>query len=418
MINMKQIPLLLFLCFVFTVTAAEPLKIAVLSDPHFLAEDIAEPGAALDAFEKSTGRDVADLHAVLDYVFDQLIAEGVDVLLVPGDITNHGSIQSHTAFAKKLQTLKDKGIQTFVIPGNHDVNVPNSKSYIGDKANIVASVSAEEFASIYADFGYGNATSRDAHSLSYLAVLNDSTWLLNFDTNKYAENTNNTISSGRILPQTMSWAIDILKQAKKRNINMLGMVHHGLVEHIFYQSDFFPNYLLDDWQQNAEQLADEGLKVVFTGHFHSTDAAEFITSKGNKIIDVETGSLSQYPFPYRIINLKDNELSINTRFVKSVPENPDLWDEYIIKQENYVRNSTSGKFKNMGIPFPQEIMNALTEVIVQVNMMHMTGDEQVTPEMATALNLMTTLLDISESETTDFELDFPPGDKQLTILLK
>ena len=415
---MKQITLLLFIFFVFNAAAKDSLKIAVISDPHFLAEEIAKPGAALNAYEKSTGRDISDLHAVLDNIFDQIVEEDVDVLLIPGDLTNHGSKQSHKAFAKKLQILKDKGIQTYVIPGNHDVNVPNSKSFVGELPNIIESVSPDEFASIYDAFGYGNAISRDDNSLSYLVAINDSTWLLNFDTNKYTEYTNNSISSGRILPQTMSWAIDVLKRAKQMNVRVIGMMHHGIVEHIQYQSSFFSDYLLDDWQQNAEVLANEGLKVVFTGHFHSTDAAELITVNGNRITDVETGSLSQYPFPYRIINLKDNELSINTRFVKSIPENPDLWDEYSKKQENYVRNSTSGKFKNMGIQFPQEIMNALTEVIVQVNLMHMTGDEQVTPEMATALSLMTTLLDIPESDTTDFELDFPPGDKKLTILLK
>lgn len=415
---MKQITLLLFIFFVFNAAAADSLKIAVISDPHFLAEEIAKPGAALNAYEKSTGRDISDLHAVLDNIFDQIVEEDVDILLIPGDLTNHGSKQSHKAFAKKLQILKDKGIQTYVIPGNHDVNVPNSKSFVGELPNIIESVSPDEFASIYDAFGYGNAISRDDNSLSYLVAINDSTWLLNFDTNKYTEYTNNSISSGRILPQTMSWAIDVLKRAKQMNVRVIGMMHHGIVEHIQYQSSFFSDYLLDDWQQNAEVLANEGLKVVFTGHFHSTDAVELITVNGNRITDVETGSLSQYPFPYRIINLKDNELSINTRFVKSIPENPDLWDEYSKKQENYVRNSTSGKFKNMGIPIPQEIMNALTEVIVQVNLMHMTGDEQVTPEMANALSLMTTLLDISESETTDFELDFPPGDKKLTILLK
>jgi 3',5'-cyclic AMP phosphodiesterase CpdA len=252
---------------------------------------------------------VSDLHEVLDVVFDRLENENIDVLLVTGDITNHGSKKSHQAFANKLYTLKHNGIQTYVIPGNHDVNIPNSKSYIGDKAKVIESVSTEEFAKIYGSFGYGNALSRDAHSLSYLSELNDSTWLMSIDTNKFAEYTNSSISSGRILSSTMSWAIDILREAKRKNIIVLGMMHH-----------------LDNWQDNAEILADEGLKIIFTGHFHSTDAAEFITYKGNKIVDVETGSLAQYPFPFRIIKLKNYELNIDTHFVESIPDNPDLWN--------------------------------------------------------------------------------------------
>ena len=77
-------------------------------------------------------------------------------------------------------------------------------------------------------------------------------------------------------------------------------MHHGLVEHMLYQSTLMPDYLIDDWKNNAEILADSGLKVIFTGHFHSNDITLLTTHKGNKIYDIETGSLAGYPFPYRL----------------------------------------------------------------------------------------------------------------------
>ncbi|HBK33264.1 MAG TPA: metallophosphoesterase, partial [Porphyromonadaceae bacterium] len=60
-----------------------------------------------------------------------------------------------------------------------------------------------------------------------------------------------------------------------------GMMHHGLVEHMPYQAVFFGDYLVDGWQDAAQQLADRGLKVVFTGHFHSNDVSSFTSSAGN-----------------------------------------------------------------------------------------------------------------------------------------
>jgi predicted MPP superfamily phosphohydrolase len=302
--------ILLFLTSWVSVWTIEPIKIAVVSDVHYLSSQLAGKGTALEKYETATGRNTEDLHAVLDKVISDLLDECPDILLIPGDITNNGEKQSHLDFKEKLLPLTKNGTQVFVVPGNHDINVPTAKKYIGDKAEPVESVSAEEFAAIYSDFGYGKVVKRDTASLSYLAFINDSLWLLCFDTNRYNEYRTSSISSGRILPQTLNWALDILHEAKEKNIDVIGMMHHGLVEHMPYQSAFFSEYLIDDWKKNAEILADNGLKIVFTGHFHANDITSFTSPAGNTITDVETGSLAQYPFPYRLILLENNTLKI------------------------------------------------------------------------------------------------------------
>ena len=60
------------------------------------------------------------------------------------------------------------GIKTFVIPGNHDVRNPSAKYFDGDETIPAEGVAAEEFASIYRDFGYGDDDLRDPNSLSYV----------------------------------------------------------------------------------------------------------------------------------------------------------------------------------------------------------------------------------------------------------
>ena len=393
------------------------VRLAVMADVHYLSADLVEEGPALESYEKATGRGVNDLHAVLDKVLDDLVKEEVEVLLVAGDLTNHGERQSHVDITKKLQPLVESGIRVFVVPGNHDVNIPNARAYVGETPSPVSSISAEEFAEIYVPFGYGDALSRDDASLSYLSSINDTTWLIAFDTNRYDEHTDRPITAGRIRPQTMEWALNILDKARKDNITVMGMMHHGLVEHMPYQSAFFSDYLIEEWERQADRLADAGLKVVFTGHFHSNDVSRRISPAGNRIYDVETASLAQYPFAYRIMELKEERLSIDSRFVASIPSNPDLKAEYRERMKTIAQGVARGRIEGMGLPMPEETLDALVDLIAGMSVMHARGDEKPDEEMREAIGLFAALLG-GEADMDSFTFDFPPEDNRLVINLK
>lgn len=397
-------------------SSAGGLRIAVAADLHYLSTQLAKDGEALEMYEKATGRGVRDLHQVLHQVLDDLIKEDIDVLLIPGDLTNHGEQQSHLDLREILMPLHEKGIQLYVVPGNHDVNIPNALAYTGAKATPTKSISKEEFAEIYAPFGYANALERDEASLSYLAALNDSVWLLAFDTNRYDENTRTPVTAGRIRPETMEWAVNQLNRAKEMGVTVLGMMHHGLVEHLPYQSDLFSAYLVEEWEREADKLANAGLKVVFTGHFHSNDVSKRVSPTGQVIYDVETASLAQYPFAYRIMDLQGSALAIETRFVTSVPNNPNLEENYRERMMNMARRVAMGRLKSFGIPMPDETLEVLTDVVARMSVMHAKGDEELDEEMEEAIRGFAALLG-GEADFDAFEFDFPPQDNQLVIRL-
>lgn len=409
--------ILFFLTSELSLWAAKPIKIAIISDVHYLSSRLAGKGTALEKYETTTGRNTEDLHAVLDKVVTDLLDESPDILLIPGDISKDGEKQSHLDFKEKLLPLTKNGTQIFVAPGNHDINVPTAKKYMGDKTEPAENVTAEEFAAIYADFGYGKALKSDTASLSYLASVNDSLWLLCFDTNRYNEYHTSSLSSGRILPQTLQWALEILNEAKEKKINVIGMMHHGLVEHMPYQSTFFPEYLINDWKKNAEILADSGLKIVFTGHFHANDITSYTSASGNTITDVETGSLAQFPFPYRVILLENDTLKITTHTVNSIPSKPQLAEEYKEKLRQQTEASALSKINNLNIPLPKEIQQALAKVIVQMNLLHVCGDEQLTEEMVQALKIFSKIMGQENFDPATFRLDYPPADNKVELAL-
>ena len=89
-------PILFLLHFAGTASDnVEMLKIAVLSDIHFLSPRLAVESEALTTFEMTTGRNVSDQLVVLDQVLEELGREKPDMLLISGDITNHGERLSH-----------------------------------------------------------------------------------------------------------------------------------------------------------------------------------------------------------------------------------------------------------------------------------------------------------------------------------
>lgn len=397
--------------------AAASLKIALLSDIHYLSPSLVDQGEALRVYEHATGRRISDQYKVLDRVWDDLVKEHPDLLLIAGDLTHHGERQSHLDLVAKLRTLEEKGIRVLVVPGNHDINIPNARSYRGDKVLPAESITKEDFAAWYAPFGYGDALQKDDASLSYLAALGEKTWLLCFDSNRYDEHTGNSVTAGRIRPQTMQWARSILRDAKEKGITVLGMMHHGLVEHLPYQSAFFSDYLVEEWEHHAEILADAGMRLIFTGHFHANDITRYTSPSGNNIYDIETASLAQYPFAWRIMTLDGDCLRVDSRFVTSLPDNDHLEEESRQRLETVGRRVAEARLKGLGFPLPDELLSVLTDLVVKLYLMHVRGDETPDPELLRAVRTFASLLG-NEADMSEFSFDFPPEDNRVAIRLK
>jgi hypothetical protein len=63
---------------------------------------------------------------------------------------------------------------------------------------------------------------------------------------------------------------------------------------------------LTDWQKRANEFADAGMNLIFTGHMHAQAVSEYTSPNGNKITDVQTGCFVGCPCAYRKVTI-DNE---------------------------------------------------------------------------------------------------------------
>jgi hypothetical protein len=302
---------------------ATPVKFAVIADPHIDSARLGTSGSAFEAYLYRDPKLLKESEAIFEAALESIVQQHVQFLLIAGDLTKDGELVNHVLMAQHLAKLKQHGIQAFVVPGNHDINNPDAVAYLGDTTRPVPNVSPGLFRAIYHRFGYGQALARDTNSLSYVAEPVPGLWLLALDSCKYQDNEQlgTPVVSGRLSPQTMSWVLGKLQEAQAGDKQVIAFMHHGVNLHFFGENQLFPDFLVDDWPVVSAQLAGAGLQVIFTGHYHSQDAAYPLNARGQPVLtlcDVETSSLVQYPCAFRIATIEGNLLNIQSQRVTEI----------------------------------------------------------------------------------------------------
>lgn len=305
-------------------------RIVVISDPHLLAPGLVTPGSAIDRADASEMKMMAMSDNIMTALTDSIIAIKPALVLMTGDLTHNGERMSHDRMAWHLDRMAAHGIQTLVIPGNHDCNNPYACRYDGDATHPTATITREEFAQIYHRYGYGDKSRRDPSSLSYCCEPVKDLVVIGIDSNMDELNTltsrgdsaDTYYNAGRIKPETLQWVIDQATQARKRGKRVIAMTHHHLVPHFDRQDRFLPSYIVQDHESVAWQLMQAGIHTIFTGHLHVTDAATLHNADGtDSIVEVSTGSAICYPFALRVGSLdrKHRNLNISTRWLDAAP---------------------------------------------------------------------------------------------------
>ena len=297
------------------------LKIAVMSDDHYLSPSMIRDTADYTTALNSDRKMFAESDAILRTMLDAVRQDKPDVLLISGDLTKDGEQECHKALAKALQQLQRDvpGLKVYVINGNHDIRNADALNFntADGKAVPATRTDPEDFKRIY-DFIYSDPTviatytppaGKEAGGLSYVARPADGYTLVVIDTGRYsADNTstgkNEHETSGAISADLEQWVIAQIKAAKARGDVVLGMQHHGLIAHFDVQPTILPMYLVNNYDRLAQEYADAGMSVMFTGHSHAVDIASATTAAGNTIYDIETGSGLTYPSPLRFVELR------------------------------------------------------------------------------------------------------------------
>ena len=285
----------------------DELKVAVASDLHYCA-----PEAELERTNDDPIVWYANRRCAMEnesgFIIDEFLnqcaeSDDVDYVLIPGDLADSGRRlpEDHYAMAEKLRKFEESsGKEVYLINGNHDA---------AEDSNTTLAL----FKEIYADFGYDHALTTREDDCSYTADLGDKYRLIALDSNHPTKSTEDGMTT-----EKMSWVKEQAELAKQDGRYPIVMMHHNLLDHLPVQRLLSRNFIVKFHFTTAELFADWGIKMVFTGHEHCSDATVYTSALGNKIYDFTTTSLTMYPLEYRVLSFSEDEIRYESRSVDKI----------------------------------------------------------------------------------------------------
>lgn len=301
--------------------------------------------------------------------------ESVQYVLIPGDLADNGRsiFEEHYAVSEKLQSFEEKtGKPVFVIPGNHDYGQGENDFRIDD------------FKSCYGEFGYNDALSVMEENGSYTADLGDSYRLIALDSNDPSKSTEDGMSLKKIM-----WVLDEAKKAKEEGRYPVLMMHHNLLDHLPMQRIISRNFIVRFHYTTATLFADAGIKLVFSGHEHCSDATSYTTPMGNKIYDFANTALTMYPLQYKVFHINDAEITYRTKTVDTIDTEPlrtikGYTDEQLSLMEEDMNGFAKGYLK-AGIQYRLELSLSMEKMGIE-------EDSVFYPLVSTAVGELVNLL--------------------------
>jgi 3',5'-cyclic AMP phosphodiesterase CpdA len=391
----------------------------VISDPHYYDPSLGIEGQAFQEYLDNDRKLLKESPYILKEALNYINSTEVDFVVIPGDLTKDGTLVSHKAFARNLSEIEKTGKKVFVVPGNHDILNPQSNSYKDNLKIKVQNIDQATFKSIYNDFGYGEAISSDPSSLSYVAEPVKGLWLIGMDACRYNENPNSyhAVTGGRFNESTLKWVEEQLNAANEKGIEIIGFMHHGILEHYDKQAKFYGEYVIEDYGKISKLFAEKGMKLVFTGHYHAQDIVKKDYGNAKLIYDVETGSLVTFPCPIRKVNLNARNVKISTKRINYIETHPENFENF---SKEYVWSGIEGIAKKALISYKLSEDEAvlLSGQVADAFIAHYQGDE---PDKEKAFDLKGISLKgrflISFKKKLVWSLwhDLEPGDNELEI---
>lgn len=313
----------------------EPLKIQFITDVHYYSRKNGTEGKAYDKAESKSQMIIKDSDLVIKAGFDMLAADtSTDIVILAGDTTRNGEIDSHKEFIEMLYDLKSKGKRVYVITATHDFRPGGvTEGYKGDdKIEVPAVDDRQELWDMYYDFGPSEAISTHRESLSYVVQLAPGYRLfaLNDDTNFKPEGEQGSGYSD----DCMNWIMEQLRDAQENDQYVIAMTHHPMISPSPFYKIIGGGNMQRNHETTREIFADAGLHCMLTGHTHVHDISYITTPKGNRFYDVACGALVGCPPVMRNVTFdpKNAKIDVETVTITEVAgfdTNGKPFDEYM-----------------------------------------------------------------------------------------
>ena len=369
----------LLLC-VLCLPAHAAKRICVLADTHVMAPSLVDrsDNQAWQA-DLAGNKKMQELSVpIFDVLVERIKSDKPDALLIVGDLTKDGEVESHDYVIKKLTEIESVGIPVYVIPGNHDRGwTGGARKYTNNTYTDTKYLSETKFRTYYQDFGYGDTSECHASTLTYATRLFDGLTLIGIDSEQDA----------RIEQDAIEWSCRKAQEARDRGDQVVVMMHHSLIPHFYGQETFHEQSVVDDCDDIRDRLMGVGVMVVLTGHYHVSDIARYTNADGQTIYDISTGSPISHPCDYRTLVFDDTftKLNILTNTISSL----DGYDDFAVYSEQRLRKAIQKWAVNWLSQRSENklLVELMSQAVTNVFVIHANGNEPANPASSEAVRI-------------------------------
>lgn len=346
----------------------DPISIIFATDMHYLSPELTDGGEFFkNAVAQGDGKVVEYSSEINDAFFAEVIQKQPDLLILGGDLTLNGALQSHKDFVEKLEKVQSAGIPVLVIPGNHDVDNENAIKYLGDKVEPVEALTSAQFFEFYNKFGREQAISKDENSFSYMYKVSENLRVIMLDSNCYGR--------GFVKDTTLEWLKTALEEAKNDRADVITVTHQNLFAH---SPTLSFGYQLYNASELVTILEEYEVKLNLSGHIH----IQSIKTE-NKITEIATSSLEMAPIQYGELTYNGSEVqySLQKTDVSAWAKNQGITDSAFEDFEKYATEYfeyTSRLKVNSRLtdsPLTDEEINLLADTFAKANTYYFSGEK-------------------------------------------
>lgn len=339
---MKKVFLFLALLPMMAFSQTDAKTIMVVTDPHVFAPSLYDEGEAFTTMMNGQ-RKMIDLSSeIWEALLDTALSRKPDLLLIPGDLTKDGEIASHDLVREGLLRLKNAGINSLVIPGNHDIG-GKAYSYFGEMKTEVAVLSNDAWESKY-DWVYQQAKAKDTDSHSFVAEPFSGVTVIGID------GSHDKAGTGSLSDATLNWILSQADKARKKKNIVLAMSHWQLVDHFDMQSKAEPACRLANADAIRDSLMHHGVQILLTGHFHVNGITTFRDTTGltnDSIIEITTGAPITFPCPFRWLTISGDRstVGVQTQNIESLASHRTMYSY----SEDWMREHTANLIPDLSL---------------------------------------------------------------------
>lgn len=301
------------------------LELVTATDLHYLAPSLTDKGEFYtQMLAAADGKVTYYCEELVDAFLAEVTAQKPDALILTGDLSFNGAVESHQTLAEKLAAVETAGVPVYVLPGNHDVYNHYAARFQGDGYELVEPATAEDFAEIYGPFGFDEAIARDVDSISYVAQLDEETRLLMLDTNTLEKPCG-------LSKNTLAWVEEQLADARAAGQRVIAAGHQNL----YQQTVFNFWYVIGQGEALAALLRQYGVEVFLSGHLHTQ---HMMTVDG--LTEIISSSLAVTPCQYGLLRMEKGVYRYETQpvDVAAWAKSQGLADETLLHFADYARD--------------------------------------------------------------------------------